>query len=396
MKPPRPLFRLCLLVCIVTASAASALAGDSSWKPVDPAHLAMKSPVVDPDADAEAIFWEVRVSHEASGGEPGTQLDHYIRIKVFTERGRESQSRIDIPFAKLFGRETRIKDIAARTIRPDGTVVELKKEDIFEREIVKASGLKIKAKTFAMPAVEPGAIIEYRWRESRGDAVAQYERFEFSRDIPVQLVKYSVKPSNDFVLGMRIQVFQGEPTPFKKESGFYSTTMSNVPAFREEPRMPPEWAVRPWMLVFYAEDRKLTPDKFWAQYGKEQYEIHKGMMKVNDEIKSAAAEAVAGATTDEEKLDRIFNYVRSKVRKTDDDASGFTRTQLEKMKENKTPADTLKRGVGDWHDIDMLFAAMATAAGYEARVAKLTDRSDTFFDPSFTDEYFMRYGGTEN
>jgi hypothetical protein len=39
---------------------------------------------------------------------------------------------------RFFGEEIKIKDIAARTIKPDGSIVELKKEDIYERTIVKA------------------------------------------------------------------------------------------------------------------------------------------------------------------------------------------------------------------------------------------------------------------
>ena len=126
-------------------------------------------------------------------------LNHYLRIKIFTERGRESQSRIDIPYLNSWS----IKDIAARTIKPDGTIVELKKEDVFERTIVKSSGLKIKAKSFAMPGVEPGAIIEYRWKEVRNDQVANYIRLQLQRDIPVQLVKYYIKPLHGSEFSLR-------------------------------------------------------------------------------------------------------------------------------------------------------------------------------------------------
>ncbi|MDQ3805911.1 MAG: DUF3857 and transglutaminase domain-containing protein [Acidobacteriota bacterium] len=404
MKPLRQLSlaRLCLALCLLAlpAAAAAPAYGEKDWLPLDPAHLAMKEPVVERDADAEVIFWEVRVSYESGGYDLGTNLSHYVRIKIFTERGRESQSRVDILAPKAFGRETKIKDIAARTIKPDGTVVELKKEDIFERDVFKANGIKVKAKTFALPAVEPGSIVEYRWREVR-NGISGFERFDFARDIPVQSVRYYIKPAGEALVdaegnlvGLNARTFHGETAPFKKEKdGSYSTSMSNVPAFREEPRMPPEYAIRPWMLAYYAPARKITPEQFWKSFGKSLYDEHKSSMKVNDEIKRAAAEATEGAATDEEKLDRLFNFVRAKVRNVHDAASGFTPEQVEKMKANKSPADTLKRGVGDWHDIDMLFAALATAAGFDARVAKLSDRGDAFFDPSFPSEYFMR---TEN
>jgi transglutaminase-like putative cysteine protease len=384
----------CLLAVVFAFAPAHASGGDKDWKPIEPAQLSMTAPAVEKDADAEALFWEVRVDYDA---DEGMTLNHYVRIKIFNDRGREAQSKIDILAPKVRGLETVIKDVAARTIKPDGSIVELKKDDIFERVVVKASGVKVKAKTFALPGVEPGSIIEYRWKEIRRDSFTLYEEFEFARDIPVQQVKYFIKPLSNVIFGMRAQTFHTGMTPFQKEKdGFFSMTLTNVPAFREEPRMPPEHAVRPWMLVFYSPENTTSPQQFWANYGKEVYDQHKPMMKVNDDVKRAAAEATAGATTDEEKLDHIFAYVRAKVKNAYDVTSGFTSDQVEKLKENKNPGDTLKRGVGSWHDIDMLFAAMAVASGFDARVAKVGDRSEDFFDPSFPDDYFISRKGTED
>ena len=376
-----------VVLCLGLLLPAVVFADD--WRPLDPADVALKGPVVEKDADAEAIVWEVRVADNADGGTVKTVFSHYVRIKVFTERGRESQSKIDIPFLSNWS----IKDIAARTIKPDGTISEIKKEDILERVIVKEGGRKIKAKSFAMKGVEPGAIIEYRWKEVRNDRLANYIRLDFQRDVPVQTVKYYLKPLSlpGFNYGMRAQTFQSQTTPFVKEKdGYYSTTMSNVPAFREEPRMPPEASIRPWMLVYYSEDRNLSADQFWKTFGKEAYDRNKGRMKVSDEVKTAAVAAIGDATDPEEKVQRLFEFCRSKIKNINDDASGLTSEERAKLKENKSPADTLKRGMGTGYDIDMLFAALALAAGFDARVVNLSDRSDIFFDRAFADDYFIQ------
>jgi hypothetical protein len=388
MRTIRRLLLPLSVVCLGVFLPVAVFAGDE-WRPVNPSDLALKAPVVEKDADAEAIFWEVRLSDDVESGTPRTVLQHYIRIKVFSERGRESQSKIDIPFLSNW----KIQDIAARTVKPDGSIVELKKEDILERTIEKLSGVKIKAKSFAMPGVEPGAIIEYRWKEIRNDRLANYVRLYFQRDVPVQLVKYYIKPLSltGFEYGMRVQTFNGQASPITKEKdNFYSVSMTNVPAFREEPRMPPEDAVRPWMLIFYSKDSKLNGEKFWQDYGKRTYDEYKSRMKVSDEVKAAAAAAIGGATTPEEKLEKLFEFCRSKIKNTNDDASGLTAEDRAKLKENKSPADTLKRGMGTGTDIDMLFASLAIAAGFDARMVRLSDRSDTFFDKSFPDDYFIQ------
>lgn len=374
----------CLGLCALVLSTAPVSAG-ADWKPIDPAHLSQKAPIVEKDADAEAIFWEVWVRDELDGAVPRTVLDHYVRVKIFTERGKESQSKVDITYAG----NAKIKDVAGRTIKPDGTIVELKKDSVFDRTIVKAEGLKVKAKSFAMPAVEPGALIEYRWREVRPDHLAYYMRLEFQRDIPVQLVKYYLKPLTGLPFAMRSITFNGQGTAFVKEKdGFYSTTMSNVPAFREEPRMPPENQVRPWILIYYAEDKKLTADKYWKQYGKEQYEEYKGRMKPNDEVKKTALEVIGDAATPEQKIERLFGFCRSKIRNIYRDPA-FTEEDRDKFKGNKSPGDTLKRGIGSGEDIDLLFASLAAASGFEARMGRSCDRGRYFFDPNVIDSYFL-------
>ena len=97
---------------------------------------------------------------------PGNQdiqrvLYHYIRLKIFSEKGKEAAATIDIPYE---GR-TSIPYIFGRTVKRDGTVVELKKDGVYERDVVRRGGRKRKVKSFAMPGVEPGAIVEYRWRK---------------------------------------------------------------------------------------------------------------------------------------------------------------------------------------------------------------------------------------
>ena len=365
---------------------AAVFAGDD-WRPVDAADLALKAPVVEKDADAEAIFWEVRIDDNPEGD---LIFSHYIRIKVFTERGRESQSKIDIPFGKIFGSNIKIQNISARTIKPDGSIIELKKGDVFERTLVKTSGLKVKAKSFALPGLEPGCIIEYRWLEVRVDRSANYVTLDFQRDIPVQRVKYLIKPFPFEGMGMRSITLHGQSTPFVKEKeGFFSTTMSNLPALHEEPRMPPEKQLKTWMLIYYTRDEKLDAEKYWSDLGKRIYEATKSLLKVNDDVRQAAAAATADAKTDDEKIERLFEFCRTKIKNISDDASGMTPEERKKLKENKTPADTLKRGIGTAADIDLLFASLITAAGFDARIVMAPDRGELFFDKSIPNGYFL-------
>jgi hypothetical protein len=391
-------FTILSLFILFLSSGAFAAGGDEQWRPVTTEQLQMKTPKVEPDADAEAIFWEVSVADDfvpRAGFK--TVLNHYLRVKIFTERGRESNSKVDIPFGKIpdLGVNVSIMDIAARTIKPDGTIIELKPSEIFERELVKSSGVKLKAKSFAVPGIETGAIVEYRWKEVRTDSLSYYVRLNLAREIPVQFVKYSIRPymSSNFPYGMRIHSFNMQNRFSKDEDGFYSTTMTDIKAFREEAKMPSEYEVKPWILVYYADDDEVAPDKYWKARGKNTFELHKQMLKPTDDIRQAAVQAVGGATEAEEKIRRVFDFCRANIKNIDDDASGMTTDAREKFKENRTTSDTLKKRAGRWHDIDMVFGAMLSAIGFDVRVANVALRSDAPFNSDMSNDYFVQ---TEN
>lgn len=362
------------LVALVLAAGSvasrSALAGVEEWRPVDPSDLALQAPIVEPGADAEAIFWDIRVDES---GKNELVLSHYLRIKIFTERGRELESKIDIPF--LNG--TRIKDVAARTIKPDGSIVELAQEEVFEKTVVKVSGLKLRAKSFVFPAIAPGAIIEYKWKEEFPRSTANNMRIQFQREIPVQSVTYHIKPS-DWSSSFDVFPFNMQKLEFQKEKdGFEYITATKMPAFHAEPFMPPEDNVRSWALIKYHYNRPLLR---YEEVAKDLNYAWQPLLKIDDDIKRTAAEIVAGATTPEEKLEKLFAFSRANIKNTDDKTSGFSPEEVEKLKENKKPADTLKRGVGSALDINFLFAALANAAGIEAHIALLPDRSKRLFE----------------
>lgn len=360
---------LILVAASINVGSSKALAGGEEWRPVEAADIALKSPIVEPNADAEAIFWDIRID---DGGETDLVLNHYVRIKIFTEKGRDEHSKVDIPY--LGG--TKIKDVAARTIKPDGTIIELTKEDIIEKTVVKVSGLKLRTKTFAFPGIEPGAIIEYKWKEVVSNSSAHNLRLQFQRDIPVQAITYRIKPAKDVVVD--VLPFNMKKFSFHKEKGFQTTTITNMPAFHEEPLMPPEDSVRAWAMIRYSGMFSL-----FSSYSFLAAALHVGFepfLKVDDQIKKKTSEIIADAKTPEEKLDKIYEFCRTSIKNTNDVNAGFSEEQIEKLKDNKKPSDTLKRGVGSGMDINLLFAALANAAGFETRVALVPDRGKRFFE----------------
>lgn len=328
----------------------------------------MSKPVVEADADAEAIFWEVRLDDKKSNR---LSYEHYVRVKIFTERGRERFAKMDIPFMK----GKKVENVAARVIRPDGSIVELKAADIFEREIAKAGKQRVLAKSFAVPGIEPGVIVEYQYSETiKGDS-AGGERLIFQRDIPMQRVAYYVRPYADSNLSFNSYNMQ-ETRFTEDQNGFRYAVMTNVPAFKEEPFMPPDDEVRRWVYLSYSGIGSFLQWNFLAQrWGF----VSSKFAKSTKAVKAKTAELTNGVMSDDEKVRRIYNFIQKGMKNIAFDTT-YSEEQIDKM-DVEDADDALKRGVGNSFHLDMLFAAMTKAAGLDTRIVLAGDRSDNFFTP---------------
>jgi len=360
------------------------------WDPPIAAELAMKTPEIEPQADAEALLWDVRVSHELNEGLGRTEEWHYLRIKIFSEAGRDRLGTVDIPYAT----NQSVSHIAGRTIRPDGSVAELRKESVYERTLAKAGAVKVNVKSFALPGVEVGSIIEYRWKQTTEYGVHMELKLDFQRDIPVHLVRYHIRPITDpeFPLGMGSLGMNVSMSPIVKEKdGYYVTSASRIPAFKEERDMPPEAMVRPWMLVYYSLSQGETPQRYWETLGKRLYQGYSGAIKVNSEIRAAAAAAVKDVPPDDEaRLRKLFDFLAVEVANTSyalDEGAAASRPRTE---ENQNTADTWKQKAGTSYDVTLLYIAFAEALGYEARLARVSRRDFGGFVPRLTHTYFLR------
>lgn len=385
-----PFKKQLLLLCFALSLFTQTIFADDQviWKPVSPTELQMKTPVVEPDADAEAIFWEVRLDDKKLGK---LSYNHYVRVKIFTERGRERFSKFDIPFFK----GKKVENVAARVIKPDGTIINLQPSDIFEREIVRANKVKVKAKSFAVPGIEPGVIVEYQYSESfKGDS-ASGERLIFQRDIPMQKATYYVRPYKGMTLNF--VPFNMQDVSFKEsQDRFYVGTMNNVPAMKEEPYMPPEDQVRRWTFLKYAplniENQMLGSMVGWGFFANRYSGLHNLMTKSNKNLKKQAEQITVGAVSDEDKLRKIYNFVQTQIKNISYDES-LSEEQREKIDIDRIE-DIVKEKAGSAFHVNLLFGALASSIGMDARLFYSSNRSEIFFNPDkVSDGSFLHSAG---
>lgn len=366
---------LLFLSFLLLTNLQTVFAQNNEWREVTQAELQMKTPVVEADADAEAIFWEVWLDDKKAGK---LSYNHYVRVKIFTERGREKFSKFDIPFYK----GKKVENVAARVIKSDGSIITLQPGDIFERDIVRANNVKVKAKSFAVPGIEPGVIVEYQYSETfKGDS-ASGERLIFQRDIPMQRVTYYVRPYKGMTLNF--VPFNTANVNFTENSDrFFVGNMTNVPALKEEPYMPPEDQVRLWTLLSYAplniNNQMLGSMVGWSFFANRYSGLHNLMTKSNKNIKKLADEITAGAASEDEKLRKIYSYVQTQIKNISYDTA-LSEEQREKIDIDRIE-DIVKERAGNAFHVNLLFGALASAAGLDTRLFYSSNRSEIFFNP---------------
>src|SRR5438874_6465911 len=266
-----------------------------SWGNVSPADLALKQGRVEADADAEVLEWEIQITDEWSGSAIKSSETQRQRIKIFNERGRDAYTRIDIPYLK----GSQVSDVAARTIRPDGTVLTVKKDAILDRTVLKSGGMKIQNKSIAMPGVEAGCIVEYRWTVSHYDRLSHNVQISVQQDIPVEQIRLLVHPLPvpipDF--RMRLRAFNfAMPELTEDDRNTNVMTLTNMPSFKKEPYSPPDLGRRAWLVIYYTGvDDEYPVENYWRKFGKSLYELTGSLSRASGDIKKVTQSVVKNA-----------------------------------------------------------------------------------------------------
>jgi cellulose synthase operon protein C len=275
-------------------------------------------------------------------------------IKVLSPRGREQEAEIKIPYNGSY--ET-VKLIRARTLRPNGTVVEVKPTDV--RNGAASEGYDdAKVLSFSMPAVEPGCLIDYEYVTEQktsplpGNFWFQWY-FQGGFD-PVQLTRLRITVPSTLNLARKLRNSAIEPTIRTARDGkstTYTWEEKNVAPLSIEPLMPPAERQLPKLTV------STVPS--WQSVADWYTKLAKDATLPDSAVVALARELTKSCRTDEEKARAIFYYVQDKTR--------YVAIELGISAYQPRPAGrTLTVQYGDCKDMATLLVALLRAAGITA------------------------------
>jgi len=363
---------LLFVLIFSTIFSASAQAGDE-WLPIDPAELRMTSEPLAPGAPA--IYLYRQVDRSDAGRTRHTEFN-YFRIKILTEEGRK-YANVEIPYSRAV---SQISGIRARTIHADGSIVNFEGK-ILENTIVKSKAQKYLAKTFAMPDVQVGSIVEYHYTYDFEDYYIYWSKWMVSEDLFTKKAVFSLKPYEKFAVQWNwpAGLPPGTDPPKLGPDLIVRMTAVNVPAFQEEDHMPPENELKFLVNFVYSEDGfESEPDRFWKKYGEKQNKQTEKFVDRRKAMEQADSQIISPSDSADAKLRKI--YARCQQVKNLDFERRQDRAKEEKIKPNENVEDVWKKGVGSGHDVNLLFLALVRAAGFEAYYVRLSGRSEYFFN----------------
>jgi hypothetical protein len=391
---------LCFLVSL------GALAQKEDWLPVTPQDLQYKEVPGNKGASAVRLYYAQYINDNTAS------CFFYQRIKILNEKALNPDERgktyadVEIPILTIGDFVEDITDVKARTIKPDGSIVEFTGKP-FEKVVFKGRGDRLAVKAFSMPQVSVGSIIEYKYR-----AILSIP-FLIDLKIPVrdawdiQRELFTVKESLYYQpdLGQRYQ----SPTRPQFESGGERIShvmlnmkdfkeklresggdtgleLTNVPPFESEAFMPPENNFKPAVIFFTGRVGKVDVDKEWLDLGKQYYEVYERYMAADRGVKEAALKAIGSETEPGMKLHKIYERVQQLRNLTFERLRTPEERKAEHLQRNNNVGEVLAHGYGTFEDLTLLFVAMARSAGFDATPVMVPDRRRRFFVRDWTSQ----------
>jgi hypothetical protein len=383
------------------------LSAQKAWPPLSPEEVAMKDCPQQPGAAAVWLYREMTTDQE------NFEITIFKRLKILTPAGRD-HANIEIPYYK--GRQL-VEDLEARVLPPQGPPRPFTGQ-VFEKTAIRARRFRVSVKTFALPDVEVGSIIEFRFRivpdyggSSGGGSEDVLSDLQLSGGKPeeggypksmqflsfqaihwdIQDDLFTRKAKFDYISHPLIGTLFDGPCRITWASHKLTNaqpsikgrrvelTMENVPAFEEEEFMTSEEAEQMSVDVFFLGRQITDSNEFWRLESQNWQKAAEGFMGDTGKFAPEVRTLIADAADPKARLSRIYERAQ-KIRNLSYE-KGMTRKRKkeQKIKSNRNAGEVLERDYGLRSDITRTFVALARAAGFEAEVVRVSTRDDKLF-----------------
>lgn len=399
---------LALMFLGLGIGGAAVAAGQAEWPSISDADRALKDCPGQPGAPAVCLLTVQITNHDE------WTFQAFYRLKVLTPAGKEYGD-IEIPFSEAW----EVKQIKARVVQPDGQERPFT-GPILEKTLLRIGRLRRMVKTIALPAVDVGSIVDYRyelklnWKKAASARSLRLERWKPEEGgVPTgsRLLAYAVELWNfdsplytykaKYIYVLRYgQITLGDAHlklafvsygllwgPPTVSPGRVELEIEDIPARAEDEWMSPEEEGRMGVTFFLCDSRVQDVASYWRLESGNWQTAAKAFIRANEGIAEESRSLVAGGTGPLDKLRALYERAQRIVNLSYVRDLAPERKKELKIKDNRSVADVLKQNAGLRSDITRTFVALASAAGFEADVVRAVSRDDKFFNENILDLY---------
>ena len=379
-----PALIFCGALLLAGATRAAAQSAEA-FPPVDPAELALKDNPAHPGAAAMILYRETHTDDVKAF------TTHYFRIKIFNEEGKK-YANVEIPY---IDKDTRVEEIRARTVRPGGTVQDFQ-GTVYDKVVARTRGFQLQAKTFTLPGVEAGSIVEYRfvtrWKNSFPDWLREPQGYVWQRgvtystetwvlqsDLFTRKARFSLRPLPKPRVVWTTQWVPKERAPRQQADGSFLLELENIEAFQKEDWMPPEATLKPRVNFYYVVGPVFSADSYWDGLGRTLGERDEAFIGKSKRVEKEVAQIVLPGDPLETKLRKLYARAQRVRYLSYERARDEKEIKKEDLKPNKNVDEILKNGYASANEVNFLFVALARAAGFNANLLRVTSRANDAF-----------------
>lgn len=219
---------------------------------------------------------------------------------------------------------TKIKELDARTLLPDGNKYKSKKVESFSEASDQSSGVfndEIIKKSFVFPALQPGAITSLKYIQENN--FPHYSgSFFFKWRLPCEISRISIKADKRAKIKFKLYNTNSSEINFtqieKGKYNIYTWEAKNISAASYEDNGPNSRYYYPHIIYYidntYPSDTTNTDNSGLNGLYNYYYSLVKDVnLQEDSTIKAEVNRIILGATDENEKVRRIFYWVQEKI-----------------------------------------------------------------------------------
>lgn len=316
------------------------------------------------------------------------RIGYHLRAKILSVEGA-SLGDIEVPFNIMVGD---LIEWWGRVLLPDGTVLEMPQDALKEQHISRTDrGPEIRHLKGALPGIVPDSVIDYGYVYRGESGTFSEHRILLQKSWPIRHLSYRWVPYRSWSSAFRIINAEHLPVKVGRDSRSVLVTGDNLPAFRDEPWMPPRPVVEPAVIFYYPARNKDLSD-FWNEEARRseeraQYFLRRDQDRIRKTLDTMSFPAGAGlevklVTAYDWLLSNVKNLSRKSPEEIEQEAKAGKSTKREKEKEEdiSSAGEALEKRKAYGLQLNYLFMGFARALGADAHVIKVANRTDHYWD----------------